>query len=247
MKNVLITGGSRGIGKATAMKLAVSGHFVFINYKSDNHAADSVISQIKEQGGQAMAIQCDIACEDDVVRMFEIIKQQRGELHYLVNNAGVLFQQCTTAELTAERINRVLSINVTGTLICCREFIRNARIYGNYKDKGIVNVSSAAARLGAAGEYIDYAASKGAMDTITKGLSLELAADGIRVNGVRPGYIYTQMHSDGGEPGRVNRVAEQLPMKRGGEPEEIAEIIIWLLSNSSSYVTGSIIDAAGGR
>ncbi len=247
VKKVLITGGSRGIGRATTLQLARLGMHVFVNYKNNQQAADSLVYEVRSAGGIATALQGDIANEREIAELFQLIKTQYGELDYLVNNAGVLFQQCRTEDLTAERINTVMATNVTGLLICCREFIKNARHFNNFNHKAIVNVSSAAARLGAAGEYIDYAASKGAVDTITKGLSLELAELGIRVNGVRPGYIYTEMHADGGEANRVERIAKQLPMKRGGEPSEIAEIIAWLLSDASSYVTGSIIDAAGGR
>ncbi|EIU7556950.1 MULTISPECIES: SDR family oxidoreductase [Providencia] len=247
MQKVLITGGSRGIGRATAIQLASLGMHVLVNYKSDQQSAENLVREIQASGGMADAFQCDISDESDVVKLFNSIRQQYGDLHFLVNNAGVLFQQSTTEGLSAERINKVLATNVTGLLICCREFIKHARFFNQFQNKAIVNVSSAAARLGAAGEYIDYAASKGAVDSITKGLSLELAELGIRVNGVRPGYIYTQMHKDGGEEGRVDRIAAQLPMKRGGEPREIAEIITWLLSDASSYVTGTIIDAAGGR
>ncbi len=241
MQKVLITGGSRGIGRATAIQLASLGMHVLVNYKSDQQSAENLVREIQASGGMADAFQCDISDESDVVKLFDTIRQQYGDLHFLVNNAGVLFQQSTTEGLSAERINKVLATNVTGLLICCREFIKHARFFNQFQNKAIVNVSSAAARLGAAGEYTDYAAS------ITKGLSLELAELGIRVNGVRPGYIYTQMHKDGGEEGRVDRIAAQLPMKRGGEPREIAEIITWLLSDASSYVTGTIIDAAGGR
>ncbi|MEQ5729398.1 SDR family oxidoreductase [Providencia alcalifaciens] len=247
MQKVLITGGSRGIGRATAIQLASLGMHVLVNYKSDQQSAENLVREIQASGGMADAFQCDISDESDVVKLFNSIRQQYGDLHFLVNNAGVLFQQSTTEGLSAERINKVLATNVTGLLICCREFIKHARFFNQFQNKAIVNVSSAAARLGAAGEYIDYAASKGAVDSITKGLSLELAELGIRVNGVRPGYIYTQMHKDGGEEGRVDRIAAQLPMKRGGEPREIAEIITWLLSDASSYVTGTIIYAAGGR
>ena len=247
MQKVLITGGSRGIGRATAIQLASLGMHVLVNYKSDQQSAENLVREIQASGGMADAFQCDISDESDVVKLFDTIRQQYGDLHFLVNNAGVLFQQSTTEGLSAERINKVLATNVTGLLICCREFIKHARFFNQFQNKAIVNVSSAAARLGAAGEYIDYAASKGAVDSITKGLSLELAELGIRVNGVRPGYIYTQMHKDGGEEGRVDCIAGQLPMKRGGEPREIAEIITWLLSDASSYVTGTIIDAAGGR
>ncbi|QKJ52173.1 SDR family oxidoreductase [Providencia rettgeri] len=232
------------MGSATAIQLASLGMHVLVNYKSDQQSAENLVREIQASGGMADAFQCDISDESDVVKLFDTIRQQYGDLHFLVNNAGVLFQQSTTEGLSAERINKVLATNVTGLLICCREFIKHARFFNQFQNKAIVNVSSAAARLGAAGEYIDYAASKGAVDSITKGLSLELAELGIRVNGVRPGYIYTQMHKDGGEEGRVDRIAAQLPMKRGGEPREIAEIITWLLSDASSYVTGTIIDAA---
>lgn len=247
MKTALITGGSRGIGRATALQLAGLGIQVLINYKSNQQAADEVVNEIIASGGKAIAIQANIASEDEVTQMFATIREQYGDLDYLVNNAGILFQQCTAEQLTALRINTVMATNVTGLLICCREFIKNARHFNQFHGKAIVNVSSAAARLGSPNEYIDYAASKGAVDTITKGLSLELAELGIRVNGVRPGSIYTHMHTDGGEPARVGRVASQIPMKRGGQPEEIAEVITWLLSDASSYVTGAMIDATGGR
>lgn len=247
MKKVLITGGSRGIGRATALQLSSLGMHVLINYKSNHTEAKALVKEIQAAGGVANALPCDISQEHEIVELFKQITTQYGDLDYLVNNAGILFQQCRTEDLSAERINAVFQTNVTGLLICCREFIKTARHFNQFANKAIVNVSSAAARLGAPGEYIDYAASKGAVDTITKGLSLELAELGIRVNGVRPGYIYTEMHADGGEATRVARVAPSLPMKRGGEPSEIAEIISWLLSDASSYVTGTIIDAAGGR
>lgn len=179
--------------------------------------------------------------------MFAEIDRQPGALTALVNNAGILFQQTTLEQLTAERISRVFATNVTGSFICCREAVKRMGYHHGGSGGAIVNVSSAAARTGAPGEYVDYAASKGAMDTLTKGLSLEVAAQGIRVNGVRPGFIYTEMHADGGEAQRVDRLAANIPMQRGGQPEEIARAIAWLLSDESSYITGSIIDAAGGR
>lgn len=247
MKNVLITGGSRGIGRATAFQLAGLGMRVLINYKSHHQAAEQLVDEIIASGGCAAAIQANIADEMDVVNLFTMIREQYGELHYLVNNAGILFPQCTTEQLTADRINTIFATNVTGLLICCREFIKNARHFDAFAGKAIVNVSSIAARIGSPGEYVDYAASKGAVDTLTKGLSLELAERGLRVNAVRPGVIYTEIHADGGEPERVDRVANVVPMKRGGQPEEIAEVITWLLSDAASYVTGAIIDASGGR
>jgi NAD(P)-dependent dehydrogenase (short-subunit alcohol dehydrogenase family) len=247
MKIALVTGGSRGIGRATSVLLARHGYNVAVNYRQNAAAAAEVVALITEQGGKAFAVQADIADEQQVVAMFEQIDRQPGQLRALVNNAGILFQQTRVEQLTAERINRVFATNVTGCFICCREAVKRMAHHHGGEGGAIVNVSSAAARLGAPGEYVDYAASKGAMDTLTTGLSLEVAAQGIRVNSVRPGLIYTEMHADGGEPGRVDRVAPALPMQRGGQPEEIAQAILWLLSDEASYITGSFIDAAGGR
>lgn len=247
MNIALVTGGSRGIGRATSLLLARQGYQVAINYHRNQAAAEEVVAMIHKQGGKAFAVQADIADEQQVIAMFERIDRQAGPLQALVNNAGILFQQARVEQLTAERINRVFATNVTGTFLCCREAVKRMGHHHGGKGGAIVNVSSAASRLGAPGEYVDYAASKGAMDTLTKGLSLEVAAQGIRVNGVRPGLIYTEMHADGGEPGRVDRVAPTLPMQRGGQPEEIAQAILWLLSEEASYITGTFIDAAGGR
>lgn len=247
MNIALVTGGSRGIGRATSLLLARKGYKVAVNYHRNQAAAEEVVAMIQKQGGKAFAVQADIADERQVMSMFELIDRQAGPLQALVNNAGILFQQARVEQLTAERIHRVFATNVTGTFLCCREAVKRMGYHHGGKGGAIVNVSSAASRLGAPGEYVDYAASKGAMDTLTKGLSLEVAAQGIRVNGVRPGLIYTEMHADGGEPGRVDRVAPTLPMQRGGQPEEIAQAIIWLLSEEASYITGTFIDAAGGR
>jgi len=247
MNIALVTGGSRGIGRATALLLAASGWQVAVNYSRRADAAEDVVAHIKKLGGHAFAIQADVADEAQVMAMFAEIDRHPGQLTALVNNAGILFQQATVEQLTAERISRVFATNVTGSFICCREAIKRMAYHHGGNGGGIVNVSSAAARTGSPGEYVDYAASKGAMDTLTKGLSLEVADQGIRVNGVRPGFIYTEMHADGGEPGRVDRVAPGIPLQRGGQPEEIAQVIAWLLSDAASYVTGSIIDAAGGR
>lgn len=247
MNIALVTGGGRGIGRETSLLLATLGWEVAVNYLRRADAAEEVVEQIVLQGGRAFSIQADIADEAQVMAMFSAIDRRPGQLTALVNNAGILFQQATTEQLTAERINRVFATNVTGSFLCCREAVRRMGFHHGGKGGGIVNVSSAAARTGSPGEYVDYAASKGAMDTLTKGLSLEVAAQGIRVNGVRPGFIYTGMHADGGEPGRVDRVAPGIPMQRGGQPEEIARIIAWLLSEDASYVTGTTIDAAGGR
>lgn len=247
MKIALVTGGSRGIGRATAILLAQMGWRVAINYARRTDAALEVVDLIEQQGGSAFAIQADIAEEAQVMAMFADIDRQPGQLTALVNNAGILFQQATLEQLTAERINRVFATNVTGSFLCCREAVKRMGHHHGGSGGAIVNVSSAAARTGAPGEYVDYAASKGAMDALTKGLSLEVAAQGIRVNSVRPGFIYTEMHADGGEPQRVDRLAPGIPMQRGGQPEEVARAIAWLLSDEASYITGTFIDAAGGR
>lgn len=247
MKIALVTGASRGIGRATAILLAQKGWRVAVNFTRRTDAALEVVDLIKQQGGSAFAIQADIAEEAQVMAMFAEIDRQPGQLTALVNNAGILFQQATLEQLTAERINRVFATNVTGSFLCCREAVKRMGHHHGGSGGAIVNVSSAAARTGAPGEYVDYAASKGAMDALTKGLSLEVAAQGIRVNSVRPGFIYTEMHADGGEPQRVDRVAPGIPMQRGGQPEEIARAIAWLLSDEASYITGTFIDAAGGR
>lgn len=243
----LVTGASRGIGRATALELAREGYGVAVNYHHNVDAATEVVNTIIAAGGRAFAVQADISDETQVLAMFARLDSENEPLTALVNNAGILFTQSTVENLTAERINRVLATNVTGYFLCCREAVKRMSHRHGGKGGAIVNVSSAAARLGAPGEYVDYAASKGAVDTLTTGLSLEVAAQGIRVNGVRPGFIYTEMHADGGEPGRVDRVKSALPMQRGGQPEEVAQAIVWLLSEKASYVTGSFIEMAGGK
>ena len=247
MKIVLITGASRGIGKATAQLLAQQGMRVVVNYLRDKQAAQAVVDTINIAGGTAMAWQADVSDERQVVDMFTAIDDAWGPVAVLVNNAGILSTQCRVEDLTAERINRVLTTNVTGYFLCCREAVKRMSHQHGGAGGAIVNVSSAASRLGVPGEYVDYAASKGAVDSLTIGLSLEVAAQGIRVNGVRPGFIYTDMHASGGEPGRVDRVASAIPMQRGGQPEEVAQAIAWLVSDSASYVTGSFVDLAGGK
>ncbi|CAI2786892.1 3-oxoacyl-[acyl-carrier-protein] reductase FabG [Serratia grimesii] len=246
-KVALVTGASRGIGRATALLLAQKGYAVGVNYLKDEVAAQQVVTEIESQGGQALALRADIADESQVLAMFTELDATLGPISALVNNAGILFQQTSIEHLTAERINKVLSTNVTGYFLCCREAVKRMAHRHGGQGGSIVNVSSAAARLGAPWEYVDYAASKGAVDTLTTGLALEVAAQGIRVNSVRPGCIYTEMHASGGEPGRVDRVKGNLPMQRGGTPEEVAEAITWLLSDAASYVTGSFIEASGGR
>lgn len=247
MKIALVTGASRGIGRATAILLAEQGYAVGVNYLSNEMAARAVVNDITVNGGRAIALQADTSDEAQVVAMFRRINDELGPITALVNNAGILFQQTTIENLSAERINKVLSTNVTGYFLCCREAVKIMSHRHGGKGGAIVNVSSAASRLGAPGEYVDYAASKGAVDTLTTGLALEVAACGIRVNCVRPGLIYTEMHASGGEPGRVDRVKASLPMQRGGQPEEVAQAICWLLSDSASYVTGSFLELAGGK
>ncbi|MGL5966691.1 MAG: SDR family oxidoreductase [Kluyvera sp.] len=242
MALALVTGASRGIGRATAILLAQEGYTVAVNYHQNAQAADEVVSLIKASGGKAFAVQADVGDEAQVEAMFAVLDEQPEALTALVNNAGILFTQSRVEALSAERINRVLKTNVTGYFLCCREAVKRMGQGG-----AIVNVSSAASRLGAPFEYVDYAASKGAVDTLTTGLALEVAAQGIRVNGVRPGLIYTEMHASGGEPGRVDRVKSMLPMQRGGQPEEVAQAIVWLLSEKASYVTGSFLELAGGK
>jgi NAD(P)-dependent dehydrogenase (short-subunit alcohol dehydrogenase family) len=244
MALALVTGASRGIGRATAIQLAQEGYTVAVNYHQNVQAADEVVNLIKASGGKAFTVQADVGDEAQVEAMFERLDQQQEPLTALVNNAGILFTQSRVEALSAERINRVLKTNVTGYFLCCREAVKRMTLpLGG----AIVNVSSAAARLGAPFEYVDYAASKGAVDTLTTGLALEVAAQGIRVNAVRPGLIYTEMHASGGEPGRVDRVKSMLPMQRGGQPEEVAQAIVWLLSEKASYVTGSFLELAGGK
>ncbi len=241
-KIVLVTGGSRGIGAATAKYLAKQGYVVCVNYFSNKIEANKVVAEIEKDGGIAIAVQADVSKEDDVVRLFNIIDKSLGQITHLVNNAGILLPQMRVSEMTAERINKLLATNVTSYFLCCREAINRMKDGGS-----IVNVSSAASRLGAAGEYVDYASSKGAIDTLTTGLSLELANQNIRVNCVRPGFIYTEMHADGGEANRVDRVKPLIPLQRGGMPQEVASAIAFLLSNEASYITGTFVDIAGGK
>lgn len=247
MTVALVTGGSRGIGRATSLLLAQEGYSVVVNYHTNTEAAQAVVNEIRLAGGTAEAIRADVSDEAQVVTMFEQIDRLFGPVDALVNNAGILFQQARLETLTAARINQVLTTNVTSYFLCCREAVKRMAHQHGGKGGAIVNVSSAASRLGAPGEYVDYAASKGAVDAMTTGLSLEVAGQGIRVNGVRPGFIYTEMHASGGEPGRVDRVKTAIPMQRGGQPEEVAQAITWLLSDKASYVTGSFIDMAGGK
>lgn len=248
MQNVLIiTGGSRGIGAATAKLAAARGYAVCVNYHRSRPAADAVVAEITAAGGRAIAVAADVASEVDVVSLFQKVDDLLGPVTALVNNAGILETQMRVEEMNASRLNRILATNVTGSFLCAREAIRRMSTRHGGRGGAIVNVSSAASRLGAAGEYVDYAASKGAVDTLTIGLSREVAGERIRVNAVRPAFIDTEIHASGGEPGRVDRIKDSIPMKRGGQPEEVASAILWLLSDEASYTTGTFIELAGGR
>ena len=244
---VIITGGSRGIGAATARLAAVSGYAVCVNYRVNQPAAEQVVADLTSRGARALAVQADVAVESDVVRLFETVDRELGTLSALVNNAGILERQMRLEAMDAARIARVLATNVVGAFVCAREAVKRMSTKRGGKGGAIVNVSSGAARFGSPGEYVDYAASKGALDTMTIGLAQEVAEEGIRVNGVRGGFIYTDIHKSGGEPDRVDRVKQGVPMKRGGSADEVAQAILWLLSPAASYVTGSFIDVTGGR
>ncbi|MBA5607536.1 SDR family oxidoreductase [Duganella sp. FT3S] len=248
MKEVLlVTGSGRGIGAATALLASQRGYAVCINYRADAGAAEALRERIVAAGGEAIAVQADVAVEADVQRLFATIDAQLGTITALVNNVGVLERQCKLTEMSVERLHRVFTTNVISYFLCCKEAVLRMSTARGGQGGRIVNVSSGASRVGSPNVYIDYAASKGAVDTLTLGLSKEVAAEGIRVNCVRPGLIYTEIHASGGDPGRVERMAATVPMQRGGQPEEVAEAILWLLSPQSSYVSGTFIDAAGAR
>jgi len=244
---LLITGGGRGIGAATALLAARQGHAVAVNYTQNSLAADDIVRTVREHGGRAIAVQADVADEAQVVRMFKQIDAKLGPLTGLVNNAGVVDVPSRVDDMSFERLRRMFDINVLGSFLCAREAVRRMRNDQGGTGGAIVNVSSAAARLGSPGQYVDYAASKGAIDTFTLGLAKEVAPQGIRVNAVRPGLIHTDIHASGGLPDRVAHLAHEVPMKRGGSSHEVAQAIVWLLSDASSYVTGSIVDVSGGR
>lgn len=244
---VVITGASRGIGAATAELAATRGYRVCVNYHSNRAAADQVVSAIKRAGQEAIAVQADVAIEADVVRLFETCDRELGPLTAMVNNAGILEHQMRVESMDAARLSRVLAANVTGAFLCAREAVRRMSTRHGGHGGAIVNVSSLASRLGAPNEYVDYAASKAAVDALTIGLSKEVADEGIRVNAVRPGLIDTDIHASGGEPGRVDRLKSAVPMKRGGTALEVAHAILWLLSPEASYTTGAFIEVTGGR
>jgi NAD(P)-dependent dehydrogenase (short-subunit alcohol dehydrogenase family) len=245
-KVLIVTGGSRGIGAATAMLAAEQGYDVCVNYLQNQEAANSVVNSIEQRGGKAIAVSADVASESDIIQLFDTVDKQLGKVTALVNNAGILEQQTRVEYMDVARLNRVFATNITGSFLCAREAIK--RMSTRYGGAGgaIVNVSSGASRTGSPNDYIDYAASKGAIDTMTIGLAKEVADEGIRVNAVRPGLIYTEIHAAGGEPNRVNRLKTMIPLKRGGEAIEVAQAILWLLSDDASYTTGSFINVTGG-
>ncbi len=244
---VLVTGGSRGIGAATAVLAAKHGYDVVFSYQSNVKAAEEVAQQIRATGRKALAVQADVSVEADVLRLFKTVDQQMGRLDALVNNAGMLEKQTRLDQMDVGRWNRVLGANVIGTFLCAKEAVlRMSTKYGG-KGGSIVNISSAASRLGSPNEFIDYAAAKGAVDSMTLGLAKEVATEGIRVNAIRPGLIYTDIHASAGEPGRVDRAKAGVPMQRGGTADEVADAVLWLMSEQSSYVTGTMLDVAGGR
>jgi NAD(P)-dependent dehydrogenase (short-subunit alcohol dehydrogenase family) len=242
-----VTGGSRGIGAATARLAGERGYAVCVNYRSNRAAAEAVVHDIESAGGEAIAVGADVSVEVDVRRLFEAVDARLGPLSALVNNAGILETQSRVDQIDAARLARIFATNVTGAFVCAREAVRRMSTAHGGAGGAIVNVSSRAAQLGAPGEYVDYAASKAALEVMTIGLAREVAAEGIRVNGVRPGVIYSDIHASGGDPGRVDRMGPELPMKRGGEAIEVARAILWLLSDEASYSTGTFIEVSGGR
>ena len=242
----LITGGSRGIGAATAHRLAAQGFALCLNYRINIEVAEALAAQLRNKGARVLLVQADIAVESEVHSLFQTIDAQLGPITALVNNAAILMKQSVVKDLDADRIKRIFNTNVVGSFLCCKEAVLRMSTSSGGRGGAIVNVSSVAARTGSPNEYVDYAASKAAIDALTRGLSVEVANEGIRVNAVRPGFIYTDMHADGGEPNRVERLKSRIPLQRGGTPEEVANAIAWLLSDESSYVTGTTVDIAGG-
>ncbi|MGH8690614.1 MAG: SDR family oxidoreductase [Burkholderiales bacterium] len=242
MSVLVVTGGGRGIGAATARLAAERGYAVCVNYARNRETAEKLAREIK-----AIAVQADVASETDVVRLFRTVDERLGRVTALVNNAGIVDLRSRVEDMSAERIQRMLAVNVTGSFLCAREAIKRMSKRNGGQGGAIVNVSSVAARLGGPGDYVDYAASKGAIDSFTVGLAREVGPEGIRVNAVRPGVIRTEIHTTSGDPGRVDRIAAATPLLRAGEAEEIARSIVWLLSDEASYITGALLDIAGGR
>lgn len=245
-RTLLVTGGSRGIGAAVAERAAADGYDVCLSYRVGAGAAEAVCERVRAAGRRAVAVRADVGSEQDVLDLWRTAVDEFGSVDVLVNNAGILETQMRVVAMEAGRLERILRVNVLGTMLCAREAVRHMSTARGGAGGAIVNVSSMAAKLGSPGEYVDYAASKAAVDTFTIGLAKEVAGEGIRVNGVRPGSIHTEIHASGGEPNRVERIAKIVPMRRGGEAVEIAEAILWLASDKSSYTAGAILDVAGG-
>lgn len=245
-KVAIVTGSGRGIGAATAKLLAANGYAVCISYKADEESAVSVEHSIRQMGGRCISVKADVSSENEVRELFERVDEELGALSCLVNNVGILAKQCRLEDMSTARIEKIFKTNVTSYFMCSQQALKRMSKQRGGSGGAIINVSSLASITGSPNEYIDYASSKGAIDTFTRGLAVEVAAEGVRVNCVRPGLIYTDIHSDGGEPGRVERLKTKIPMQRGGKPEEVAEAVLWLASEKSSFVTGAFIDLSGG-
>jgi NAD(P)-dependent dehydrogenase (short-subunit alcohol dehydrogenase family) len=246
-KTVLVTGASAGIGAASARLLAANGYDVAIGYNSDRSGAEAVAHDVESQGGKALLLKADVGNPVDIEQMFNTLDESFPRLDALVNNAGIVAPQATVAEMEPERIAQIFQVNVIGAFLVARNAVRRMSTAHGGKGGAIVNISSVAARLASPNLYVDYAASKAAIDTLTQGLSIEVATQGIRVNAIRPGIIETDIHAKGGEPGRAARMVPMIPMRRTGAADEVAEAVLWLLSDAASYVTGSILDVSGGR
>ncbi|PBB44356.1 NAD(P)-dependent oxidoreductase [Mesorhizobium sp. WSM3866] len=246
-KTLLVTGGGRGIGAAICRQASRAGYGVAINYVSNRAAADALVAELETAGGEAFAVQGDVGNEADVMAMFEAVDRAFGRLDAFVNNAGIVDVKSRVDEMSAERVERMMRINVVGSFLCAREAVKRMSTRHGGKGGAIVNLSSAAARLGSPGEYVDYAASKGAIDTLTVGLAREVALEGIRVNAVSPGITETDIHASGGQPERVARMQDLLPLKRAGTADEVASAVLYLLSDAASYITGAILNVSGGR
>ncbi|MDH2077034.1 glucose 1-dehydrogenase [Pseudomonas atacamensis] len=244
---ILITGGSRGVGAATARLAAAQGYDVAISYVANESAALEVVADIEELGRKGLAVRADSADPEQVAELFSAIDRSFGRIDVLVNNAGVLAKQSRMEDLSFERMQRIFAVNALGPILCAQQAVKRMSLRHGGTGGVVINISSASARLGSPNEYVDYAASKGALETFTIGFAKEVAREGIRVNCIRPGHIYTDMHASGGEPGRVDRVKESIPMGRGGQPEEVARAILWLASAEASFVTGTFLDVTGGK